>query len=55
VLFAKLLDAVGLDSRYGAYVDHLPAITLATVNLMSWMGLHRVGAARSSATSRCTR
>jgi hypothetical protein len=42
VLFAKLLDAVGLDSRYGAYVDHLPAISLATVNLMSWMGLHRV-------------
>jgi hypothetical protein len=40
-LFAKTMDALGLDARYGAYVDHIPAITLATVNLMSWMGLHR--------------
>ena len=31
----------GLDSRYGAYVERLPAITLATVNLMSLFGLHR--------------
>ena len=35
------MDALGLDSRYGAYVDHLPAVTLATVNLMSLFGLHR--------------
>jgi hypothetical protein len=35
------MDALGLDSRYGAYVDHLPAVTLATVNLMSMFGLHR--------------
>ena len=41
VLFAKAMDAVGLDSRYGAYLDRIPAITLATVNLMSWLGLHR--------------
>jgi heme oxygenase-like protein len=40
-LFARSMDALGLDSRYGAYVDHLPAITLATVNLMSMFGLHR--------------
>jgi heme oxygenase-like protein len=40
-LFAKAMDALGLDSRYGAYVDHLPAVTLATVNLMSMFGLHR--------------
>ena len=40
-LFAKAMDAVGLDSRYGAYLDRIPAITLATVNLMSWLGLHR--------------
>jgi hypothetical protein len=40
-LFARALDAFGLDSRYGAYVDRLPAITLATVNLMSCFGLHR--------------
>ena len=41
VLFARAMDALGLDSRYGAYVDHLPAATLATVNLMSMFGLHR--------------
>jgi heme oxygenase-like protein len=40
-LFANAMDALGLDSRYGAYVDHLPAVTLATVNLMSLCGLHR--------------
>jgi len=35
------MDALGLDSRYGAYVDHIPGVTLATVNLMSMFGLHR--------------
>jgi hypothetical protein len=40
-LFADVLDALGLDSRYGAYLDQLPAATLATVNLMSLCGLHR--------------
>jgi hypothetical protein len=40
-LFAEAMDALGLDSRYGAYVDHIPAVTLATVNLMSMFGLHR--------------
>jgi hypothetical protein len=40
-LFAKAMTAVGLDARYGAYLDHLPALTLATVNLMSFLGLHR--------------
>jgi heme oxygenase-like protein len=40
-LFAKTLRGLGLDDRYGAYVDHVPAITLATVNLMSMFGLHR--------------
>jgi Iron-containing redox enzyme len=41
VLFARSMDALGLDSRYGAYVDRIPAVTLATVNLMSMFGLHR--------------
>jgi hypothetical protein len=41
VLFAKAMAAVGLDPTYGAYIDALPAITLATVNLMSLFGLHR--------------
>jgi hypothetical protein len=40
-LFADAMEAVGLDARYGAYVDRLPGITLATVNLMSLFGLHR--------------
>jgi len=40
-LFADAMDAAGLDSRYGAYLDRLPAATLATVNLMSLCGLHR--------------
>lgn len=40
-LFARALDAVGLDSTYGAYLDRIPGVTLATVNLMSFFGLHR--------------
>ncbi len=40
-LFADAMTALGLDARYGAYVDVLPAATLATVNLMSLCGLHR--------------
>jgi hypothetical protein len=40
-LFADTMDELGLDPRYGAYIDHLPGVTLATVNLMSLFGLHR--------------
>jgi hypothetical protein len=40
-LFADAMEALGLDSAYGAYIDLLPAETLATVNLMSVFGLHR--------------
>jgi hypothetical protein len=40
-LFADAMGALGLDRRYGAYVDHIPGCTLATVNLMSMFGLHR--------------
>jgi Iron-containing redox enzyme len=40
-LFARAMEAVGLDSTYGAYLDQIPAVTLATVNLMSLFGLHR--------------
>jgi len=40
-LFAKTMEELGLDRTYGAYVDHLPGVTLATVNLMSLLGLHR--------------
>jgi hypothetical protein len=40
-LFARAMRALGLDSAYGAYLDLIPAVTLATVNLMSLFGLHR--------------
>ena len=40
-LFARAMEAVGLDARYGAYLDQIPGVTLATVNLMSLLGLHR--------------
>jgi hypothetical protein len=40
-LFARAMRALGLDATYGAYLEHIPAITLATVNLMSLFGLHR--------------
>ena len=41
VLFAKTMEALGLDAGYGHYISRLPGITLATVNLMSYFGLHR--------------
>ena len=40
-LFARTLEALELDPAYGAYVDHLPGVTLATVNLVTMFGLHR--------------
>jgi Iron-containing redox enzyme len=40
-LFADTMDALGLDSDYGAYLDRIPAATLATVNLISLFGLNR--------------
>lgn len=40
-LFAGTMRALGLEDAYGAYVDVVPAPTLANVNLMSLFGLHR--------------
>jgi hypothetical protein len=40
-LFADAMTALRLDATYGAYLDVIPGVTLATVNLMSLMGLHR--------------
>ena len=40
-LFARAMAAAGLDANYNAYLDLIPGITLATVNLMSLFGLHR--------------
>jgi len=40
-LFADTMRALGLDSTYGANMDRIPAVTLATTNLISMFGLHR--------------
>ena len=40
-IFAVAIRAAGLDSTYGAYVDDVPAITLASLNMMSMFGLNR--------------
>jgi hypothetical protein len=40
-LFADAMRALDLDPTYGAYLDRLPAVTLATTNLISMFGLHR--------------
>ena len=40
-LFATTMRALGLDATYGAYLDALPGVTLATCNLVSMFGLHR--------------
>ncbi|TFC81632.1 iron-containing redox enzyme family protein [Cryobacterium sp. TMT1-21] len=41
VLFASTMRGLGLDDRYAAYVDSVPAITLASFNTMSMFGLNR--------------
>jgi hypothetical protein len=40
-LFAKTMRALGLDARENAYLGQIPGTTLATVNLMSALGLRR--------------
>ncbi|WP_226531280.1 iron-containing redox enzyme family protein [Microbacterium paraoxydans] len=40
-LFARAMEAAGLDTTYGAYVDDLSALTLASLNMMSLFGLNR--------------
>src|SRR4051794_22939679 len=40
-LFAKAMRALDLDGRENAYLDRVPAATVATVNLMSSFGLRR--------------
>jgi hypothetical protein len=40
-LFTTTMRTLGLDPTYGAYLDRLPGVTLATVNLVSLFGLHR--------------
>ncbi|MFD8493778.1 iron-containing redox enzyme family protein [Amycolatopsis sp. NPDC059657] len=40
-LFRNTMRGLGLDDTYGAYVDQVPAVTLAVSNTMSLFGLHR--------------
>ena len=40
-LFAETMQGLGLETEFGAYIDSLPGITLASVNMMSLFGLHR--------------
>lgn len=40
-LFADLMTDLGLDATYGRYLDAATAEALATVNVMSLLGLHR--------------
>ncbi|GAB3520396.1 iron-containing redox enzyme family protein [Arthrobacter monumenti] len=40
-LFAQAMRGAGLNPEFGGYVDDVPAITLATANLMSLFGLNR--------------
>lgn len=40
-LFARAMQAAGLDNTYGAYIDAVPAVTLASLNMMSMFGLNR--------------
>ena len=40
-LFGDTMEALGLDPTYGAYLDVVPATTLATVNLISLLGRQR--------------
>ncbi|MFF1920628.1 iron-containing redox enzyme family protein [Streptomyces sp. NPDC058221] len=40
-LFADLMADLGLETRYGHYLDEAPAPALAVVNVMTLFGLHR--------------
>lgn len=40
-IFAKAVRGAGLDDTYGAYLDDVPAVTLASQNMMSMFGLNR--------------
>lgn len=40
-LFRRTMACLHLDTSYGGYLDAVPAVTLATVNLISLFGLHR--------------
>ncbi len=40
-LYGQLMSELDLDPEYGAYIDQIPAMSVAAVNIMSLFGLHR--------------
>ena len=40
-LFAQTMEGLGLDTRYGHYLDRIPALVLTSSNAMSLFGLNR--------------
>ncbi|WP_461172919.1 iron-containing redox enzyme family protein [Arthrobacter sp. Z1-9] len=40
-LFARTMRGLGMNDEYGAYVNAVPAVSLAAVNMMSLFGLNR--------------
>ena len=40
-IFARTVRGAGLDDTYGAYLDDVPALVIASHNAMSLFGLHR--------------
>lgn len=40
-IFARTMRALDMDDAYGAYIDQLPAINLASYNMMGMFGLNR--------------
>ncbi len=40
-LFRNTMSCLGLNTEYGAYLDRLPAVTLAVTNMLSMFALHR--------------
>ncbi|MEV4416838.1 iron-containing redox enzyme family protein [Catellatospora sp. NPDC049609] len=40
-LFRTTMGCLGLNTEYGAYLDRLPAVTLAATNMLSMFALHR--------------
>lgn len=40
-IFARAMRGLDLDDTYGTYVDEVPALTLASFNMMSMFGLNR--------------
>jgi len=40
-IFGRTMRNLGLDDAYGAYIDNVPAITLASFTMMSMFGLNR--------------